>query len=262
MRKTAITLLALGIAAIAAPFAQATVLVSEGFGYANGNLIGNGGWINYGALGATDVQVVSGRAVGGGPTNPATDDHKPFAPQSLTTKTYACFEVMIPTPLAPGAPKPIYFAALKDGGTAALVSRVYVLAVAGGWTFGLSHSSTSTTVGVVPWTSALTYDTSYRVVINYDPVAKTSTMWVNPSVESDPSVSITNTAVAALAVSTFALRQSVSSSTLPASPSYTGAVDWSFSVDNLGVGTTFDDACYQATPTHGKTWGQLKTLYR
>ena len=152
---------------------------------------------------------------------------------------------------------------LKDGGTSDLVSRVYVLPlVGGGWTFGLSHSSTSATVGVVPWTSALSYGTIYHLVINYDPVTQSSTLWVNPAVESDPSVSITNTAFAALAVSGFGLRQSNAAATLPASPSYAGTGDWNWAVDNLGVGSTFADACEVPVPAKPATWGQIKGTYR
>ena len=155
------------------------------------------------------------------------------------------------------------FRGIKDGGTSSFVSRVYVLPLAtGGWTFGISHSSTSATVGVAAWPSALSYDTNYHLVINYDPVAKTSTLWVNPTAEADPSVSIANPAIAALAVSTFALRQSNSASALPPNPLYSGSADWNFSVDNLGVGTTFDEACSIPTPTKPATWGALKGLYR
>jgi hypothetical protein len=254
------TALALGLALIAASSAQATVLLSEGFNYVNGNLVPNGGWATYSGAG-TDIQVVSGRATGGAIGNPAIDDHRLFPAQPLTSKTYACFEVTIPA--FTGAPKAIYFAELKDGGAAALVSRVYVLPISGGWTFGISHSSTSTTVGVVPWSSStLSFDTPYQLVINYDPVALSSTLWVNPVNEFSTSVSITNTAAAAVAVSGFGLRQSNAASTLPPSPSYAGTADWNFSVDNLGVGTTFDDACFQVTPTNRSTWGQLKVIYR
>jgi hypothetical protein len=258
MRKITTSLLALTLCAGITGSASAVTLVSDGFSYANGNLVPNGGWANYsGAI--TDVQVTSGRAVGFGPN--ANDDHKLFAVQPTTTKTYACFEVTIPAVV--GAPKPIYFAELKDGGAANLVSRVYVLPITGGWTFGISHSSTSTTVGVTPWSaSTLAYDTRYFIVINYDPVAKSSKLWVNPVNEASTSVTNTNAAVAALAVSGFGLRQSNVASTLPPSPAYTGTADWSFSVDNLGVGTTFDDACFQVTPTKNSTWGQVKVRYK
>jgi hypothetical protein len=261
MRKTAIALLALGLAAsfAVAPASAAPLPLSETFSYPNGDLVPNGGWANFsGAI--LDVQVVSGRAVGSGPN--ANDDHVGFTAQATTAKTYACFLAKIPA--ITGAPKPIYFFALKDAGTANFVSRVYVLPITGGFTFGLSHSSTSATVGVVAWSAAtLLYDHDYNIVVNYDPGAHSSTMWVDPVNESSTSVSIVNAAIPALAVSTVALRQSATASTLPPSPPYAGSADWGFSVDNLGVGTTFTEACF-AGPTDVKnaTWGRLKTLYR
>ena len=258
MKKFATAILALALMTAVASTGSATVLVSEGFSYVNGNLVPNGGWANYSGA-VTDIQVTTGRAVGSGPN--ANDDHRLFTAQSLTSKTYACFEVNIPSIV--GAPKPIYFAALKDGGATNLVSRVYVLPITGGWTFGISHTSTSATAGVTPWSATtLSYNTNYNVVINYDPVAKSSTLWVNPATEASTSVTNTLATATALAVSGFGLRQSATGSTLPASPAYTGSTDWGFSVDNLGVGTTFNDACFQATPTHTSTWGQVKVLYR
>lgn len=258
MRKFAITLAVLALAAFVAPSAQAANILTDAFTYPNGNLVPNGGWANFSGA-ATDIQVVSGRATGSGPN--ANDDHLLFAAQPTSSTTYACLDVIIPTPT--GAPKPIYFAMLKDAGTSIFVSRLYVLPLAGGgWTFGISHSSTSATVGVTPWTSALSYDTEYHLVISYDPVAKSSTLWVNPASQASPSVTDVNGTATAVAVAGFGLRQSASSSTLPASPSYVGTADWGFSVDNLGVGTTFDTSCSGATPTKGQTWGQIKTLYR
>jgi hypothetical protein len=262
MRKIAIAFLVLGLAAsFAVTPASATNLVSESFSYPNGNLVPNGGWANYSGA-VTDIQVASGRATGGAIGNPANDDHKLFAAQPVTAQTYACFQVIIPA--VAGAPKPIYFLELKDAGAANLVSRVYVLPLAGGgWTFGISHSSTSTTVGVTPWTAALSFDTPYVVAINYDPVAKSSTLWVNPVNQASPSVTDANPLIPALAVSGVGLRQSNAASALPASPPYAGTTDWNYSVDDLGVGTTFDDACnYGPTQTRSSTWGQVKTLYR
>lgn len=260
MRKIAFALIALGLVATAGSSSAAS-LVFDTFSYANGNLVPNGGWANYSGA-TTDIQVASGRATGGAIGNPANDDHILFAPQAVTAKTYACFDVTIPTPAA-GAPKAIYFALLKDGGTANFVSRVYVLPLGGNtWTFGISHSSTSTTVGVTAWPSALSYDVNYHLVINYDPVAKSSTLWVNPVTEASASVTNTNAAIAALAVSGFGLRQSNGASALPPSPNYTGTIDWNWSVDNLGVGATFTDACEIPTPTAPATWGQIKGQYR
>jgi len=257
MRKIALALVALGLG-FGVTTSGATNLLTDHFTYPDGNLVPNGGWANYSGTG-TDIQVLSGRAVGFGPNAP--DDHVLFAAQPVTAKTYACFDVTIPA--FSGQPKPIYFAELKDGGASNLVSRVYVLPLAaGGWTFGISHSTTSATAGVTPWTAALSSGVNYHLVINYDPVAKSSTLWVNPIDETSASVTNTNSAIAALAVSGFGLRESATASTLPASPAYTGTADWGFSVDNLGVGTTFADACNQPTPTRVQTWGGIKGLYR
>jgi hypothetical protein len=257
--KRLATLLAL-LALSAAP-AFSAVLLSESFTYPNGNLIPNGGWANYSGAG-TEIQVASGRAVGTHVNAP--DDHILFPVQPLTSKTYACFDVIITPPAAGGAPRPVYFAELKDGGAANLVSRVYVLPIGAGWTFGISHSSTSASAGVTPWTASLNYGQKYNVVINYDPNNKTSTLWVNPANELSSSVSNTNAAIAALAVSGFGLRESNVASTLPAVPAYSGTADITYSVDNLGVGTTFVDACqqYQSTPAQRSTWGQVKSIYR
>src|SRR5262245_14426350 len=96
MRKTAISLFVLGIAAVAfAATASATVLLSEGFSYPNGNLAGNGTWLTHSGAG-TDIQVVSGRANGNMANAP--DDNASFAAQPTTAPTYACFEVTIPDP--------------------------------------------------------------------------------------------------------------------------------------------------------------------
>jgi len=259
MKRIATLLALLALTAIVAPRAQATSLFADGFAYPNGNLVPNGTWANYSGANV-DVQVVGGRATGGAITNPQNDDHRLFAVQPTTSKTYACFIVNIP-PIA-GAPKPIYFAELKDAGAANLVSRLYVVSTpAGGFTFGISHSSTSSTVGLTAWPSALSFNTDYTVVINYDPVAHSSTLWVNPANEFSPSVTDVNVAIAALAVQGFGLRQSNAASALPAG-TFPGTVDWNWSVDNLGVGTTFDDACARPTPTVHSTWGAVKSIYR
>ena len=258
MKRFATTLALVALGAIAASPAFAISIFADGFAYPNGNLVPNGGWANYSGA-VTDVQVVGGRATGGAIGNPSNDDHRLFAAQPTTGKTYACFIANIPSFV--GTPKPIYFAELKDAGAANLVSRVYVVNFpGGGWTFGISHSSTGAAVGLTRWTAPLNNNQDYTLVINYDPVAKTSTLWVNPANEFSPSVTDANAAIAALAVSGFGLRQSNASSTLPAE--FAGTTDWNWAVDNLGVGTTFDDACARPTPTTKSTWGSVKAIYR
>lgn len=259
MKKIATTfaLLALGFA-FAATTSTAAPLVFDSFTYPNGNLVPNGGWANYSGA-VTDIQVSGGQAVVV-PAN-ANDDHILFTAQPVTGKTYACFNVTVAA--FAGQPKPVYFAELKDAGASNLVSRTYVLPVAaGGWTFGISHSTTSATAGVTPWAVPLSSGVTYHLVINYDPVNKTSSLWVDPITEASTSVSNTNAAIAALAVSGFGLRQSTTASTLPASPPYTGTADVNVSVDNLGIANNFSDACDLSTPATPKTWGAVKGMYR
>ncbi len=253
MRKMVITLLALGVFAASAAFAGN--LLNEPFTYTDGGLVGKnpgapatGPWANY--SGAVDIKVVSNTAVGGSPAASYGDgdDHLPFTPQSTSTSTYACFDAKIGC--FTGQAKAIYFAGLKDGGASLLMARVYVLPITGGWTFGISNTSTSSTTafGATPWGSApLSCDTWYHIVIKYDPTTGTSTLWVNPVNESSPSVSNTNASQAAVAISTFFLRQSASASSFPA-PGYPGTVDWHWTVDNVGAGTSFDAACYAPPP--------------
>jgi len=268
MRKTVIALLALGLLALVAAPVFAGDLLNEGFVYANGNLAGlnpgapaTGPWAIY--SGTADIKVVSGAAVGGSPsaTYGDADDHVPFALRTTTQPTYACFDVTIPA--ITGNPKGIYFAGFNTtANTALMMARVYVLAITGGWTFGISNTSTNATYGATPWTSTLSYDTVYHIVIKYDPVSGTSTLWVNPVNESSPSVSNTRSDLGATAINTFFLRQSASASTFP-SPGYPGTVDWHWIVDNVGVGSTFAEACYhEPVPVNGSTWGALKALYR
>jgi hypothetical protein len=252
----------LALLALSAAPAFATVLLSDSFTYPNGDLSANPPWAVYSGTPPTDIQVSAGRILVN--ENNAPDDHALFPVQPVTSKTYACFDVIVQNP--GGAPKPVYFFELKDNGASNLVSRVYVLNVSGGFTFGISHSTTSASVGLTPWGSTLTYGTKYNVVVNYDPVNRSSTLWVNPASESSTSVTDANSAIAALAVQGVGFRESTTASTLPSAQAalYAGTVNYIASVDNLGVGTSFADACqqYQSTPAQRSTWGQVKAIYR
>jgi hypothetical protein len=218
------------------------VLMSEGFAYANGNLVPNGGWANHSGVG-TDIQVTAGRAIVD--MLQAPDDNKAFAAQGTTGKTYYCLEVLIPA--ISGAPRLNYFAHLKDTGTINFVGRLGVAPSGTGFTLAVGASAFTTPTN---WTSQLAYDTNYRVVVSYDAATGSSDMWVNPANELSPKV--TNAGTAGTNVSAFALRESSTG---------TGTA-WKASVDNVGVGNTFDEACSQITPTHSDTWGQLKLRYR
>ena len=267
MRKMVITLIVLGLVAATAAFAGN--LANDGFGYGNGNLVPNnpgapatGAWATFsGSTG--DIQVVSNYATGVVNTSAfANDDALPFTAQTLLVPTYYCADVYIPC-FGSSAPLLSYFLGLKDASTSNFFAKLHVLSqgTTGGFTFGISVTSTSATVGLTPWTSTLSCDTWYRVVAKYDPVAKSATLWVNPTSEASPSVTDVNTGSTSQAISTVFLRQG-GGSTVP-SPGYPGTAIWNWRVDNLGVGTTFGDACNEGvTSAKGSTWGNLKSLYR
>jgi hypothetical protein len=269
MRKMVITLLALSVFAASTAFAGN--LLNEPFTYPNGNLVvappnANDGWVTY--SGSGDIQVVGNEVVGQmGVSASGADDAAPFigaVVRLIDAPTYYCLNVKIPCATLNPSPVASYFAGLKDGGTALMVGRLYVLPITGGWTFGISNSSTaSTTVyGATQWgTTPLACDAWYTIVVKYDPTNGTSTLWVNPLNEASASVSNINAANPGLAVSTFFLRQG-SASSFPA-PGFPGAGLWKWTVDNVGVGTSFAEACYAVpVPVNGSTWGQLKSLYR
>jgi hypothetical protein len=252
MRKMVITLLALGVFAASSAFAGN--LLNEAFTYPNGNLVPNDGWVIY--SGAGDIQVVGNEVTGQmGVSASGADDAAPFigaVVRPLDAPTYYCLNVKIPCATLNPSPLASYFAGLKDGGTSLMVGRAYVLPITGGWTFGISNSSTSsaTVYGATQWgTTPLACDVWYTLVVKYDPSTGTSTLWVDPVSEASPSVSNVNASNAGLAVSTFFLRQGAAS-TFPA-PGFPGAGLWKWTADNAGVGASFAEACYTAPPTTG-----------
>jgi hypothetical protein len=256
-----IALVAVGVFAASAAFAG--TLLNEGFTYLAGNLVPNDGWVIY--SGAGDIQVVSNAASGQmGVTASGADDHTPYAIRTTSQSTYACFDVTIPCATLVTPPLAGYFAGLNATATPTfMVARVYVLPITGGWTFGISNASTNTTAfGATPWGStSLSCDVTYHIVIKYDPTTGTSTLWVNPVNEASASVSNTNNSAAAVAVNTFFLRQGAASSLFPAFP---GTGLWKWTVDTVGVGPIWAEACYGSGPVAvaPTTWGAAKSLYR
>lgn len=252
MNKFATTILGAGFIAtlVAAPASAGTTLLSETFSYADGGIttVSAGNWLNHSGTG-TDVQIVSSRAVGDMNTTP--DVNRSFAAQSATAKTYACFTVTIPAPAVAGPPRTNYFLHMKDTGTTNFVARVFVTASGGSFTLGISASSS--TIGAT-WPTALTYGQPYSVVTSYNASTGTAEMWVNPVTEASPAKITATGGAPGTLVSAVALRQSSTG---------TGSL-WTYIVDDLGVGTTFGDACVLSapTPTQSTTWGRIKTIYR
>ena len=247
MRKSAITLLALGLAStlFAVAPASAVNLLSETFTYPNGGLVPNGGWATHSGTG-TDIQVVSGAA--NGDMANAPDDNRSFAAQTATAKTYMCFKVTVPDP--GGVPRPNYFIHLKDATTTNFFGRVFVAPQGATFSFGLSVSASTLQS---QWATALNYGQSYFVVVSYDAAAGSAELWVDPGSELSPKITAAGGTVGGV-ISSAAMRQSNAG---------TGGVLFKYVVDDLGVGTTFSDACVSGpTDTKSSSWGRIKTLYR
>ena len=264
MRKTAIALLVLGLAVTFAATASATVFYTETFSYPDGPLgatpagtvNATTGWLTHSGTGGgvTDIQVVSGVCVGNMANAP--DDSRPFAPGfTITTgptdKTYSCMLVTIPSIGAALSAGAIYFAHFKDNiptGTT-FSDRVFITGITGNaaqYTIGIGAGSSVTPVN---WATPLSVGTTYVIATRFDAATGTATLWVNPASEASLSVSATDAVTVGRGLAAYAFRQS------------TG--NWGYRVDDLRVGTSFDETCAgQPTKTSTATWGRMKTLYR
>ena len=248
MRKTAITLLALGLAAVLASPAMAASFWGETFSYANGNLaiapsVSGGLWTSHSGTAGTDIQVTGGQAIVD--MTQSYDDNRTFSAQNATAKTYACMKLRVPEPT--GAVVANYFAHLKDTGTSLFAARLAVgPPTASGFKFGIGATAST----FVWWGSDLNFGQTYTVGIMYDAATGMAKLWVDPASEASTSVSAGPGSLGFL-ISALALRQSSS-----------GGSNWKVEVDNIQVGDSFNDLCPQPTPTVGSSWGRLKTLYR
>lgn len=198
------------VMALAATQARATVLVGETFTYSDGaltNVSGNA-WVGFSGN-TTQLNVSNGQAVvSGGLTqdvgiNLAT-------PGASNGVIYAAFDVNFTSwPTGAGA----YFAVFKDNTTSHFRARVMVTNDSGSVRIGIANaSSPSSAAGVAFEATTLSLGTTYRVVVRYDQsgTAPVATLWVNPTLESDPSVSASDVVGAPIfiPITQFALRQS------------------------------------------------------
>ena len=251
----------LALAALATP-ALAENFWVENFNYPAGGLVANSGgnWVTHSGTG-TDIQVSAGAYAVGIMSN-APSDHRNFPTRGVNDKTYACFKVRLP---ALGGLGDNYFAHFMDAGTNFRV-KVYamssLLMPEWGWALGITVAANGLTATPRTWPSpptgavweGLAPGWWYTVVIDYDAAAGTADLWVDPVNELSPHISVSDTSVAGVLkhtpISAFALRQGNTK------------VDDRYWVDDIGVGTSFEDACKAPTPTLPSTWGQLEGIYR
>lgn len=197
----------------------ATVFYNETFSYSDGVLTSASGglWAAHSGTNSYPVTVSSGTIslVQGSGTR--EDVHRSTGTaMGLGDTWYAGFDVTVS-----GGNTTVYFAHFLLG-TSYFGSRVFVTTPPGGsgdFTFGIGGATSPHAV----WPVALSYNTTYRLVVSYDYDTGAGYLWVNPAQQSDPSIYTTN--YIANAFTAFAFRQASGNSTQV--------------IDNLVVGTSF-----------------------
>ena len=236
-----ISLLLFGLLASSA---RAGIVLQDNFdSYATGDLVSVSGGLWATHSGTTPMNVVADTSVSAPNalqvTRSASEDdnaaltNAPYygagtnAAGDAVTALYFKFTIRMSSADLPTA-SGTYFAHLKDTTTSGFRARTFVAtagAAAGFYRVGIENAGLS---GAVPayLTTDLAPDTTYVIVVRYVVTNGVATLWVNPTSESDPSVTGTDT-TSLLDISTMAFRQSSGEGTL--------------NVDDLVVGTSFAD---------------------
>jgi endonuclease/exonuclease/phosphatase family metal-dependent hydrolase len=205
---------------------KAALLIHEPFNYTNGPLVTVNGspWTTHSGT-AGQVEVLNGQLDLQVPESEDVNVLMPGQPYPAATNTvlYASFTLSVSTlPSASGN----YFAHFKGASTSNFRAKVFTLgggAPAGQYRLAISVTNNSATA-----TNLVNLSTgiSYRVYFRYGISNATATLWVDPSSESSPSVTATDSGSAA-SLTSFALRQD----------SGIGALR----LDDIRIGTSFAD---------------------
>lgn len=208
--------------ALAARTAEAAPIASDDFTYADGSLVGNGGWVSHsGTLG--DLLVSGGRAVIEHGT-PSEDASLPFAP--VAGVIYFGIDFAVDDLGAPySGTDNEYFAHFKDSGFN-FAARLDIVPPSGGGDYSVGIASDESTADAT-WATDLTYGVTYRAIVSYDQDLNIAELWIDAVVDTDTSILGEDRADPGDSIEAFALRQSDSSE------------NEIVRVDNLCVATTF-----------------------
>jgi hypothetical protein len=224
MKKTLLTLAAL---AGAASLAQATLILNEPFDYSDGSLttVSGGAWTNHSGT-AGQVDVASGKVNLSQTESEDVSTGLPGGPYS-TGNLYASFKINLST--LPGG-NGTYFFHYRDTGTMNFRARTFLTSTnAGTGAFRVGIAAGGNTAVVIPVDMLL--GTEYKLVVRYDTVAATATLWINPTSESSTAARGDSAdTTSAIPIHSVCLRQA------GASPGI-GILTF----DDLLVGTTFED---------------------
>lgn len=206
--------------------ASAVALWHEPFSYSNGALVdvSGGKWTTHSGT-TGQVSVLAGRVLLRQSDSEDVSAVLPGQPFAATSDTVLYARLKFSFTNLPSA-SGTYFAHFKDGTASGFRSRIFALtsgAAPGRYRIGIANGANNP-AAVVPLDLHL--DMEYALVVRYVVSNATSTLWLNPTTESDPSV-VAGDPAAALLIRAFALRQADGM----------GGVF----VDELTVGVTFAD---------------------
>ena len=218
---------------LSAILSDAALLLSDSFSYPDGPLVTATGspWTTYSGT-SGQVKVVAGRiylSKANSEDVQATLAGQPYAPASSAV-LYVSFKINYTNlPSSSGG----YFAEFKDGGTG-FRARIFAQtagAASGAFRIGIANAGSSP---AAVFNADLLTNTDYTVVARMAVSNVVSTLWLNPSAETNAGVTATDTASAAT-ITSYGFREDGSSGTIG-----------NFFVDDLRVGTTFSDVVTNA----------------
>ncbi|MCH7904721.1 MAG: PEP-CTERM sorting domain-containing protein [Armatimonadetes bacterium] len=206
MKKSLYLIVTIGVLVASSVTAFGQVFVFDNFNY-NGALTDNG-WTAHSGAGNKVIMANGSFATLEQSGGSGEDVNMSFAPQGATARTFAGFDVNVATAdLSILDGNGNYFAHFKDSGFA-FRGRTGVVQPPAGRGWGLAINANSSALGSgATWVSDLMFDTWYRVVISWDAGTGEAELWLNPTVESDPSITHTAASTGDL-IEAFALRQS------------------------------------------------------
>lgn len=232
--------LILGIAfALSAGVAQADVIVYDNFDYADGSLVGNGGWANHSGT-AGDMLVSGGRVVVEHGV-PSEDANLAFSAVAGNIYYGIDFSVDDLGDIYRGTDFE-YFAHFRTGLNFSARLDVVVGNAGGDYTVGIASDESTADA---TWYMDLTFGTTYRAVVRYDQDANIAQLWIDATMESDGSILGQDRTDPGDSVVSFALRQSDSTE------------NETIRVDGLVVGTTFNDVVNSVAVPEPTTLGFL-----
>jgi endonuclease/exonuclease/phosphatase family metal-dependent hydrolase len=220
---------------LSATLSGAALLLNDAFSYSDGSLVTAAGspWTTYNGT-SGQVKIVSGRIF---LSKANTEDvHATLAGQPYASTSgailYVSFKINCTNlPTSAGG----YFAEFKDGGTG-FRARIFAQtagAASGAFRIGIANAGSSPSA---VFNADLQTNTDYTIVARLAVSNVVSTLWFNPTAETNASVTATDVATA-LTITSFGFREDGASGTIG-----------NLFVDDLRVGTTFPDVVTNAPP--------------